>query len=298
MWDSFYPPFDWEANKDNWPNARYSRFIPMPGQSWHVQIVGSGPALLLLHGTGASTHSFRDLLLPLSEHHTVVCPDLTGHAFTSMHESQSSSLPHIADNLGRLLAQLQLWPQSIVGHSAGAAIGAQLILQQPQQPAPVLIGLNPAWLPLHGIANWLFPPAAKIVALNPLSARLFAHYGSGPQVVKALLSSTGSKLSESGAAYYQRLLQCPAHVRGVLSMMTAWRLQELARALPNLKGPVYLHLGANDHTIPALQAEQACALMPQAIKRSFAGLGHLAHEEAPETVATLILDLARKSGVL
>jgi magnesium chelatase accessory protein len=295
MWDSFYPPFDWQANQAHWPNAQHSRFIQMPGQTWHVQIVGSGPALLLLHGTGASTHSFRDLLLPLSEHHTVVCPDLTGHAFTSMHQSQSSSLPNIADNLGRLLAQLQIWPQAIVGHSAGAAIGAQLILQQPQQPVPVLIGLNPAWMPLHGIANWLFPPAAKIVALNPLSARLFAHYASSPRIVQALLKSTGSKLSESGAAYYQQLLQCPAHVRGVLSMMTAWRLQELARALPGLKGPVFLHLGANDHTIPALQAEQACALMPQAIKLSFAGLGHLAHEEAPVRTSAQILEWIRQA---
>jgi magnesium chelatase accessory protein len=255
-----------------------------------VQILGSGPALLLLHGTGASTHSFRDLLRPLSESHTVVCPDLTGHAFTSMHQSQSSSLPHIADNLGRLLDQLQLWPQAIVGHSAGAAIGAQLILQQPQRPTPVLIGLNPAWLPLHGIASWLFPPAAKIVALNPLSARLFAHYASNQRVVRALLDSTGSKIGDSAQSFYQRLLQCPAHVRGVLSMMTAWRLHALERALPQLKGPVFLHLGANDRTIPALQAEQACQLMPQAIKLSFAGLGHLAHEEAPARTATQILE--------
>ena len=290
MWDSFYPPFDWQANQATWPNAQHSRFKETHGQTWHVQIVGSGPPLLLLHGTGASTHSFRDLLLPLSEKHTVVCPDLTGHAFTSMHPRQSSSLPHIAENLGHLLAYLQMWPQAIVGHSAGAAIGAQLMLQQPKQPVPVLIGLNPAWLPLHGIANWLFPPAAKMLALNPLSARLFAHYGSGPRMVQVLLQSTGSKLSESGTGYYQKLLQCPAHVRGVLAMMTAWRLQELALSLPRLKGPVFLHLGANDRTIPALQAEQACALMPQAIKLSFAGLGHLAHEEAPLRTAQQLLE--------
>jgi magnesium chelatase accessory protein len=290
MWDSFYPPLDWQANQATWPHAQHSRFVQMPGQTWHVQILGSGPPLLLLHGTGASTHSFRDLLLPLAANHCVVCPDLTGHAFTSRHQSQSASLEHIAGNLGLLLAQLQLWPQAIVGHSAGAAIGAQLVLQQPQRPTPVLIGLNPAWLPLHGIASWLFPPAAKALALNPLSARLFARYAGNPRVVQALLDSTGSKLGDMAQSYYQRLLQSPAHVRGVLSMMTAWRLQALERALPQLKGPVFLHLGANDRTIPALQAEQACALMPQAVKHSFAGLGHLAHEEAPARTASQILE--------
>jgi magnesium chelatase accessory protein len=51
-----------------------------------------------------------------------------------------------------------------------------------------------------------------------------------------------------------------------------------------------MHLGANDRTIPAWQAERACELMPQAVKLSFAGLGHLAHEEAPVRTANQILE--------
>jgi len=279
----------WEDHRATWPNAQFSRFVALPGQTWHVQICGQGPVLLLLHGTGASSHSFRDLLAPLSEHFTVVCPDLTGHAFTGMHQRQSSSLAHISACRLALMAHLQLWPSAIVGHSAGAAIAAELLLQNPQQPAPVLIGLNPAWLPLHGVASWLFPPTAKLLALNPLSARLFARFGSGPRMVRSLLDSTGSRLDGPALAYYQRLLESPSHVRGVLAMMTAWRLDDLARALPKIKGPVFLHLGANDRTIPAWQAEQACALMPQAIKLSFAGLGHLAHEEAPARTSAQIV---------
>jgi magnesium chelatase accessory protein len=281
---------DWDANKATWPNADLSRFVHMPGQTWHVQVCGSGPVLLLLHGTGASTHSFRDLIHPLSQHHTVVCPDLTGHAFTSMHESQSSSLANISANLQALLAHLQQWPRAIVGHSAGAAIAAQLVLDQPQQPTPVLIGLNPAWLPLHGIASWLFPPTAKLLALNPFSARFLARYASNAPVVRALLDSTGSRLGDPALAYYQRLMQSPSHLHGVLAMMTAWKLHDLESALPRLKGLVFMHLGANDRTIPAWQAERACELMPQAVKLSFAGLGHLAHEEAPVRTANQILE--------
>jgi magnesium chelatase accessory protein len=295
LWDSLYPPMRWEDNQSTWPNAPFSQFVQLPGQTWHVQICGRGPVLLLLHGTGASTHSYRDLLLPLSEHHTVVCPDLTGHAFTSMHQQQSSSLEHISANLQALLAHLQLWPQAIVGHSAGAAIAAQLVLQHGKHPAPVLIGLNPAWLPLHGIANWLFPPTARMLALNPLSARLFSRFGSTQGVVRALLASTGSRLSEPAMAYYRRLLQAPSHVHGVLAMMTAWRLDALERALPKIKGPVFMHLGANDRTLPAFLADQACALMPQAVKLSFAGLGHLAHEEAPTRTSAQILEWIRQT---
>ena len=36
-----------------------SRFVEAAGLRWHVQILGNGPTLLLVHGTGASTHSWR-----------------------------------------------------------------------------------------------------------------------------------------------------------------------------------------------------------------------------------------------
>jgi magnesium chelatase accessory protein len=289
MWNPLHPPMDWDANKATWPNAHLSRFIQLPGQTWHVQSAGSGPVLLLLHGTGASTHSWRDLIAPLSAHCTVLCPDLTGHAFTSSHQTHSPSLPNIARNLNALLDHLQVWPAAVIGHSAGAAIGAQLLLDQAARPTPVLIGLNPAWLPLHGVSSWLFPSAARLLAMNPFTARVFSRVGGQSAVVKALMASTGSKLDPRGLGYYQRLLQSPGHVHGVLQMMRAWQLDALERALPLLKGPVFMHLGANDRTIAPELADRACALMPQAEALRFAGLGHLAHEEAPARTATQIL---------
>jgi magnesium chelatase accessory protein len=296
MWNPLHPAMDWEANKATWPNAQLSRFIALPGQTWHVQSAGSGPVLLLLHGTGASTHSWRDLIAPLSAHYTVLCPDLTGHAFTSSHQTQSPSLPNIARNLNALLEHLQVWPRAVIGHSAGAAIGAQLLLDHATRATPVLMGLNPAWLPLHGVSSWLFPSAAKLLAMNPFTARVFSRVGGQMPVVKALMASTGSRLDEQGLAYYQRLLQSPGHVHGVLQMMRAWQLDALERALPQLKGPVFMHLGANDRTIAPELADRACALIPQAVALRLAGLGHLAHEEAPARTAAQILEWLSQAG--
>jgi magnesium chelatase accessory protein len=286
---------NWEANQASWPNAPWSRFVALPGQTWHVQMAGCGPALLLLHGTGASTHSWRDLIAPLAAHYTVVCPDLTGHAFTSPHRSLKPSLPHIARNLNALLDHLQLWPQAVIGHSAGAAIGAQLLLAQPQRPVPVLIGLNPAWLPLRGVSSWLFPASAHLLAMNPFSASLFARLSAKPGVVKGLMASTGSTLDATGLGYYQRLLQAPGHLRGVLQMMRAWNLDALAQALPQLKGPVFVHLGANDRTLGPEQDARYAALLPQAVTLRCAGLGHLAHEEAPGPTSAQILEWLKQT---
>ena len=75
---------DWDRDGRQWPNREFSRFVLADRVRFHVQVAGSGPVLLLLHGTGASTHSWRKLLPLLHEQFTVVVPDLPGHGFSSM----------------------------------------------------------------------------------------------------------------------------------------------------------------------------------------------------------------------
>ena len=58
---------NWERDGRDWPNREASRFVHAAGLRWHVQVMGSGPVVLLLHGTGAATHSWRDLMPKLAE---------------------------------------------------------------------------------------------------------------------------------------------------------------------------------------------------------------------------------------
>lgn len=294
MWDSLYPPMDWASYKNTWPHASFSRFVEMPGQRWHVQIMGQGPVLLLLHGTGASTHSWRDMAPLLAQHYTVVMPDLPGHAFTTLHAKHAPSLPNMSADVRRLLAHLDLWPVAILGHSAGAAVAAHLSLGSERLP-PVVVGLNPAWLPQPGAAQWLFAPTAKLMALNPYSGRLVANHLAKPWVVAKLLASTGSHISQAGVDYYSRLVASPTHVHGVLSMMAAWNLDALNHRLAQLS-PVLLHVGENDQTVPASLAHEAKRLIPGADLILKPGLGHLAHEEQAQSTATEILQWLKQKG--
>jgi magnesium chelatase accessory protein len=65
-----------------------SSFVETPRLRWHVQLAQhpneEASSILLLHGTGASTHSWRALLPLLSDNFTVLAIDLPGHGFTSM----------------------------------------------------------------------------------------------------------------------------------------------------------------------------------------------------------------------
>jgi len=267
------------------------------GLSWHLQVMGSGPVVLLVHGTGAATHSWRRLAPLLAERFEVIAPDLPGHGFTTALPTTDLSLRGMATALAVLLRQLGKVPALVIGHSAGAAILARMCLDGLIAPQ-ALISLNGALLPLSGLPGHLFSPAAKLLAATPFLPHLFAWRASAPDAVERLVRSTGSILDPAGIALYRRLISCPGHVGSTLSMMAKWNLDVLAQDLSRLRPSLYLIVGANDCTVPPSEAQRVRARLPGAEVISLPLLGHLAHEERPEEVANLINRLAVSGGIL
>lgn len=101
----------------DWPLRQASRFIEIANVRWHVQVLGEGPVVLLLHGTGASTHSLADLAIALSDNFTCLLVDLPGHGFTSPLEEREHLLPAMARAVNALCHKLDIVPSYIIGHS-------------------------------------------------------------------------------------------------------------------------------------------------------------------------------------
>lgn len=251
--------------------------------------MGQGPAILLVHGTGASSHSWRSLAPLLARHFTVIAPDLPGHGFTELPSRRNLSLPAMATAIAALTEHLELPPEVVVGHSAGAAIMIRCCLDGSLTPGH-LVGLNAALLPFRGAAGYLFPPLAKLLFLNPLTPRVFARSAANRDRVVRLIRGTGSELDEEGIELYARLFRNPVHVAATLGMMASWDLHGLKRELPGLQVPLMLVAGENDRAISPGDAEQVCQMIPSATLKRLTGLGHLAHEEDAATVADVIAD--------
>jgi magnesium chelatase accessory protein len=279
---------DWNREGRGWPNNEFSRFVKAGELTWHVQVAGAGPVLLLLHGTGASTHSWRDLLPLLAKNFTVIAPDLPGHGFTRGVLKNGPTLPGMADAVAGLIAALDVKPSLIVGHSAGAAIGLRIVLDGSVSPR-AFVALSPALLPFPGLAAQLFPTLAKILFLNPFAPHIFARMA-GPlrEVERFMGKSTGSEIDAAGVALYALLFRKAGHIRGTIAMMANWDLEPLKRDLPKLAVPVLFVHGNKDAAIPIAKAREAAALVRGARFEMLHGLGHLAHEEAPAVVAVLI----------
>jgi magnesium chelatase accessory protein len=289
----------WSIEGKGWPNADASRFVDAGGIRWHVQVAGgpdnARPVILLLHGTGAATHSWRDLLPLLTPHFTVVAPDLPGHGFTG-------ALPRatptgVATALAALMAALKLSPAITVGHSAGAAIALTMADKRLAAPQAV-VSLGGALLPFPGLAGKLFPAMARMLFINPLMPELFAMRARVPGEIPSFLQrSTGSRIDAGGMQLYERLLKTSGHIGGALALMASWDLEALEKALPGIGLPVLLAHGARDATIPPSTSRTVAQRLPNATLEILPDLGHLAHEEAPGQHAELIIAFARAQRI-
>ncbi len=290
---------DWETLGRDWPHRACSRFVTAAGIRWHVQRFGEGRDvdLLLLHGTGAASHSMAGLAPLLAERFRVIVPDLPGHGFTDPLPPERTTLSGMAAAIGELLATLKARPVLVAGHSAGAAILVRMVLDG-HLAAKLIVALNGALVPLDGLPGLIFSPMAKLAAASEFVPRLFAwHATVDPSMVAHLLRDTGSRLDSRTIDLYARLARTPGHVAGALAMMAGWNLESLAHDLPHLSTPLLLLVGRNDRTVPPAAARRVKELVPTAELLYFPGLGHLAHEEAPEAIAAVILERTRASGI-
>ncbi|SDA10842.1 magnesium chelatase accessory protein [Methylobacterium sp. UNC378MF] len=289
---------DWAVEGRDWPHREASRFVEAAGRRWHVQEFGSpdAPALLLLHGTGAANHSWRGLAPLLARDFRVIAPDLPGHGFTDPLPDADLSLPGMARAVAGLVAALDRPPVLAAGHSAGAAVLARMCLDGTIAPR-LLAAFNGALAPLPGAASLLFPSMARLLFLNPFTPRIFA-WTADRSAAKRLIEGTGSRLDPEGVDLYRRLFARAGHVRGALGMMANWDLAGLHRALPGLATRTLLIVGGDDKAILPDTAFALRDRLPDARVRLIRGLGHLAHEEAPERVAEVLRAEALDAGLL
>ncbi|HMO73440.1 MAG TPA: alpha/beta fold hydrolase [Paracoccaceae bacterium] len=271
----------------DWPHRAFSQTVVAGPHRWHVQVMGEGPDLLLLHGAGGGGLSSRGLAPLLSPRFRLIVPDLPGQGHTRPGRRDRFGLDAMAEDLGHLCDALGATPDAAIGHSAGAALALRLAEVRPLR---AVAGLNAALGTFDGVAGVLFPLIARALRAAPFVPQVFARLTGTTSKVAALLSSTGSTLDAEGVELYRRLVARPDHVEGALAMMAAWRLEGLLGRLPQITLPVLLLAGANDRTVPPEVSARAAGRLPQADCRSLPGLGHLMHEEAPGRIAAPILD--------
>ena len=273
-----------------WPNRSNSEFIKSDNYNWHIQKFGStGKKLLLIHGTGASSHSWYPLIENLNLECEILCLDLPGHGFTRVLARQKKQLMIIVDQISLLLRNIDFYPNIIMGHSAGAAVAYELAKKI--ETKPNTIAINAAFGQFSGLAGVAFPYFAKIASSTTIPARFLSLLASKEEIVRKLLASTGSIIPELQIKCYQYLFSNTEHVDGTLQLMADWDLGYFLDRLPEETAPIHFLVGDKDTTVPPHISKSWDQSMPNSSLTQFNGLGHLLHEESPSTVSSILENL-------
>ncbi|MEM6955997.1 MAG: alpha/beta hydrolase [Myxococcota bacterium] len=272
--------------------------IDIRGTRWRVHVSGSGPAVLLVHGTGSSGHSFAPLIPCLREHlgpRTFVVPDLPGHRESGALAEAGPALPAFSAGLADVLRHLELSPELAVGHSAGAAVVASMTLASGLDAA-LYVGVAPAFVPFPRLQQ----EAGKLSArwLAPLSTRLARLAGLGASAASTLADVLGveafSRLPREQRDAYAELVGSPPHLEGVLTMLSRWDVGPVYRALSRLPGRWLLVAGKADTAVPVGQVRRAARRISRA-QLSVKPGGHVFHEQDPDPLAQEIAQELKKS---
>ena len=281
----------------DWPNREHSRIVSVGNIDWHVQLTGKGPVVLLLHGTGSSTHSWSDLIPLLEAHAQVLVPDLPGHAFTLGAKLEDLTLDEIANSLQLLIEQLGIEaPSIVVGHSAGAPLALRFAVGS-SKPPKLVIALNPSFIPPPAVYTSFFGPLLGPITRSSTLSSLLASLSPSLGMVDKLLDSTNTILPETRRVYYRKLFERSEHVRGSMNFMAAADIHKVLVEANLYRGKLICILGNQDAWIPVKPLEKIILdYFPAAEIVKWEG-GHIMHELEPNKVAQLILEgLKTESG--
>jgi pimeloyl-ACP methyl ester carboxylesterase len=120
----------------------HHRFAEIAGRRIFYREAGSpaAPAVVLLHGTPASSHQYRNLIPALADRYHVIAPDYPGfgHSDVPSVEEFSYTFDNLADHVDTLLDHLGLQRYAIYVQDYGAPVGWRLALRHPERIAAII----------------------------------------------------------------------------------------------------------------------------------------------------------------
>jgi len=262
------------------------QFHTIHGHRRAYRMMGEGPALLLLHGIGDSSRGWVPLMPALAEHFTVIAPDLLGHGESAKPRADYSVAAY-ANGMRDLLEVLGVDRATVVGHSLGGGVAAQIAYQYPDRvDRLVLVATGGVSRQVSPVLRVAAAPFAEL-ALPPLQWPLGRL---GAAVLIEVLRRSGTDLGRDYKEVRRIFKGLPdgaartAFTRTLRSVVD-WRGQVvtlLDRSYLVETMPILLLWGDHDGVIPVEHARVAHAAIPGSRLEIYEGAGHFPHHADPE----------------
>jgi pimeloyl-ACP methyl ester carboxylesterase len=270
------------------------REIILHEQRVSYRTAGSGPALLLLHGIANSSETWARVAPLLSEHFTVIAPDLLGHGQSATPRGDYSLGAH-ASGARDVATALGHERVTVVGHSLGGGIAMQFAYQFPQRTERlVLVSSGGLGREVHMLlraaslpgADYILPAltSQRLVGLGRELGGLLAHVGLQLAGDLGVLARGFAELDNAGSRRaFLHTLRAVVEPGG--QRVSATNRLGLAARLPTL-----IVWGEDDSIIPVAHGASAHEAMPGSRFVVFEGSGHLPQEAQPRRFAALLAE--------
>ncbi|KAA0023366.1 alpha/beta fold hydrolase [Antrihabitans cavernicola] len=274
-------------------------FRTIHGYRRAVRIAGSGPAILLVHGIGDNSETWRGIIPHLARNHTVIAPDLLGHGRSDKPRADYS-VAGFANGLRDLLAVLDIDRVTVIGHSLGGGVASQFTYQFPElverlvlvcaggvsrEVHPVLrLGAVPGFALGLRVVQVPGVPAALESTGRQISALCRASGYSRPSVLHDAADGMRVVAGHSDATGHRAFIK-------TLRAVVDWRGQAvtiLDRSYLYEHIPVQIVWGERDGLLPVAHAHLAHSAIPDSRLEIFSESAHFPfHDEPDRFVATV-----------
>jgi pimeloyl-ACP methyl ester carboxylesterase len=253
---------------------------------------GRGPALLLIHGIGDSSETWRRLIPDLASDFTVVAPDLLGHGGSDKPRADYS-IGGYANGMRDLISVLGIDRVTVVGHSMGGGVAMQFAYQYPERCERLVL------VSTGGVSHEVHPLLRLAAAPNTDFVLPLMSLGITRRAVRSVfwaMEAMGTDLgrdAEDMMRVFDALPDATSRRAFVRTLRAAvdWRGQAITmldRCYLTSGMPTLLVWGLHDAVIPYRHAKVAHAAMPGSRLVTFEEAGHFPHHRDPDRFAGVL----------
>ena len=259
--------------------ARHARspadFVEVAGIRVHLRDDGpkDAPAVLMLHGFGASLHTWEAWAQALVPRHRVIRFDLPAAGLTGADPSGDYSDERSIQLIAALMDRLGVARASVVGHSMGGRIAWRFAAAQPQRVHRLVL-VAPDGFASPGFEYGKAPEVGPMV-------ELMRHVLPRVLVTMSLQPAYADPAQMTGerATRYHELLRAPGVRDGLIERMRQLVLRDPVPILQTIAAPTLLLWGERDAMVPAANAQDYLRVMPRARLLLLPAVGHIPQEE-------------------
>lgn len=276
-----------EARYANGPND----FIEVAGLRMHVRDSGprDAPVVILLHGFGASLHTWEPWAQLLASDRRVIRFDMPGAGLTGADPTGDYTDTRGVQVLIALMDKLGVQRASIVGHSMGGRLAWRFAAEQPARVDKLVLiapdgfaspgfeyGKKPDVSATLKLMKFVLPKAILRMSLAPAYANPLA-------------------MTDAMVERYHDLMLAPNVRASMIAKMEQSVLQDPVPVLKRITAPTLLLWGDKDAMIPVGNSADYLRALPNATLVTLPEAGHLLHEEAPSALQTVKTFLDEKN---